>query len=250
MGFFKKLAKSTVGRVGAGLLTGGISEFGHKNSFGVPGGQALGIGAAGFGAGMLGAGALGFGAAGAGGAGSAFSKWGPAILGAGANIFSGFQAADAQRDANEANVASAREQMAFQERMSSTAHQREVSDLRAAGLNPLLSANTGSSTPSGASSVSVPVPVPLAGAMSAALEAKRFQQDMALMRETINNAKEAGYNTRENTEQIFENRRGLRLENDFIEKRNKFFERNPKLFGLNAASGGINSAGSILRLLK
>lgn len=89
------------------------------------------------------------------------------IIGGAGSLFSG-------KSANKANKKMAREQMAFQERMSNTSHQREVKDLKAAGLNPILSANTGASTPSGASYNAQPVDV-VEGAMRGATSAQEVK---------------------------------------------------------------------------
>ena len=67
---------------------------------------------------------------------------------------------DFQRESNALamnfSAKQAKAQMEFQERMSNTAHQREVQDLIQAGLNPVLSAKYGgSSSPSGASAQGV-----------------------------------------------------------------------------------------------
>lgn len=75
----------------------------------------------------------------------------PALIAGGASIIGSLISAGSARAANEVNIKLARENREWQEYMSNTAHQRQVQDLIAAGLNPILSVGqSGASTPSGA----------------------------------------------------------------------------------------------------
>lgn len=101
-------------------------------------------------------------------------------------IAGGFSAAS-QHFANQANQRLSREQMQFQERMSSTAHQREVADLRRAGLNPLLSVNAGASSPGGSMAHMEPS---VAKGVASAQESRRLRSEIALQdsQATLNRA--------------------------------------------------------------
>ncbi len=83
--------------------------------------------------------------------------------------------------ANEASAKEASLNREFQERLSRTAHQREVADLRAAGLNPILSGTggRGASTPSGSMAVQRDVVTPAVGS---ALAANRQRQEIKNMK--------------------------------------------------------------------
>lgn len=79
---------------------------------------------------------------------------------------------------NAANLEIARQQMAFQERMSNTAVQRSVADYKAAGLNPALAYERSASSPPGASTT---MQDKLAAGVNNAMTARRLQEDLKNM---------------------------------------------------------------------
>lgn len=120
---------------------------------------------------------------------------GPAGAMAGASLGAGISESIGQDEANEQNIASAKEQMAFQERMSNTAHQREADDLRAAGLNPMLSVNAGASSPSGAQATVQNAAAGLSRGISSAAQAFLTKQEMELKQEQIDLTRQQSYKT-------------------------------------------------------
>lgn len=106
----------------------------------------------------------------------------PGILGeiGAGTLFTGLTSLFGGAARNVSQEQQAAQQMQFQERMSSTAYQRAMQDMREAGLNPMLAAKVGpASTPAGAMANIQDIGTPAAQAATSAYQAQtqRMQQE-------------------------------------------------------------------------
>lgn len=118
-------------------------------------------------------------------------------LSLGGGIISNMWTDKRQRDAQSFSAQQAAQQMAFQERMSSTAYQRGMADMKAAGLNPILAYQKGpASSPSGAmaSTSHHAATDAITPAVSSGLAARRLDAEVANMVEQNANLRETNKN--------------------------------------------------------
>lgn len=157
-------------------------------------------------------------------------------LAAGGSDVLNYIGAKEQRDSQEKM---SREQMAFQERMSSTAVQRHRADLEAAGFNPLLAATGGASSPAGAGYSPENL---MEGAgqkvVSSALEMRRLKKDVeeadariALTKEQEKNTRVSNSLIRAQTEGALASARQTNALNVPLENAADVYRQYPKFWG-------------------
>lgn len=113
------------------------------------------------------------------------------IMSIGGGILNNLFAGSRQQDAQNFAAQQIQQQEAFQERMRSTAYQTAVTDMKAAGLNPMMAAGINTSVPAGGAASSIsPAPVHdlnIPQAFQTAMQVGKYSKEMELLQNQIDN---------------------------------------------------------------
>lgn len=145
---------------------------------------------------------------------------------------------------NAANRKLAREQMAFQERMSNTAYQRAAKDLEAAGLNRILALGSPASSPGGQTAQMQNEFEAGIQAMLGENSAKKIWQEAENAKQLRKNLQEEQQKIRSTVDLVDANKRYAMADARMHEMRQRIYEKNPDLMRRDIIMNG-NAAKSI-----
>jgi hypothetical protein len=176
------------------------------------------------------------------GAGVGYMVGGPGGAVIGSQIGSGFANREAQKDANEANLAEAQRNRDFQKQMDDSKYARMVADLKQAGINPMLAYTKQSgSAPAGSMAKVEAAKLNMGEIMSSALQTKRLKEDINLMEEQKKSIKANAEKAKAEAQSVKHANEAMKQDAQFY-KENPMFRKAKKIIEM-MGTGATSAAG-------